>query len=406
MTLRKVFFWMHLCAGSTAGLVVLIMSVTGVLLAYERQINAWADSGFWHPAPSAIAVHLPVETLLSASKEKVNATPTALTLKSDREAPAALEIGRQRMVYLNPYTGEVLGEGAQGTRVFFQQVEQWHRFLAFSGASRATARTVTGVANLLFFFLVCSGIYLWWPRAWTRQYLRPVVWFRGGLRGKARDWNWHHVIGIWCAAPLFFIVLSGIVMSFPWANRLLFRMTGNEAPVQQGPGGGGAGREGGGRQGGGGREGREAQPGRRGGGEHRSSFDGLNALWARAEQQDPHWRSISMRLPGGGKAPVSFAIDAGDGGRPDLRSTLTLDRKTAAVVSWETFSSFNLGRQLRSWVRFGHTGEAGGMVGETVAALASLGAAFLVWTGLALALRRFAAARARKTRHAAVLVAD
>jgi uncharacterized iron-regulated membrane protein len=388
MTLRKVFFWMHLCTGSVAGLVVLIMSATGVLLAYERQINAWADRGFRHAAPSASAGRLPVETLLAGAKGKVTGTPTGLTLKSDREAPAALEFGRQRMVYLNPYTGEVLGEGAQGTRTFFQQVEQGHRFLAFSGASRATARTVTGVANLLFFFLVCSGIYLWWPRAWTRQYLRPAVWFRGGLRGKARDWNWHNTIGIWCAVPLFFIVLSGVVMSFPWANRLLFRMAGNEAPVQQGPGGGG---------------GREN---RRGGGEHRSSFEGLNALWARAEQQEPRWRSISMRLPGGGNAPVSFAIDAGDGGRPDLRSTLTLDRKTAVVKSWETFSSFNLGRQLRSWVRFGHTGEAGGVVGETVAGLASLGAAFLVWTGLALALRRLAAARARRARSAAVLVAD
>jgi uncharacterized iron-regulated membrane protein len=98
MTLRKVFFWMHLCAGSTAGLVVLIMSVTGVLLAYERQINAWADRGFWHAAPSASAAHLPVETLLAATKGKLPGTPTALTLKSDRQAPAALEFGRQRMV--------------------------------------------------------------------------------------------------------------------------------------------------------------------------------------------------------------------------------------------------------------------------------------------------------------------
>jgi uncharacterized iron-regulated membrane protein len=367
--------------------VIFIMSVTGVLLAYERQINTWADRGFWHAPPGTNAVHLPVETLLSAAKEKVHGTPAGLTLKSDREAPAALEFGRQRTVYMNPYTGDVLGEGAQSTRAFFQQVEQWHRWLALSGASRPVARTVTGVANLLFFFLVCSGIYLWWPRAWTSRYLRPAIWFRAGLRGKARDWNWHNTIGIWCAAPLFFIVLSGVVMSFPWANRLLFRATGNEPPVQQGPGGG--------------REG-EARPGRRGGREHAISTEGLNLLWTRAEQQVPEWRSISMRLPGSENAPVVFAIDAGDGGRPDLRSALTFDRKTASVVRWEPFSSFNLGRQLRSWVRFGHTGEAGGVAGETVAALASLGAAFLVWTGLALALQRLSAARGRRAKKASL----
>jgi uncharacterized iron-regulated membrane protein len=331
---------------------------------------------------------LPVETLLVQARNKSWAAATALTLKSDKDAPAALEFGRQRMVYLNPYTGEVLGEGSQSIRSFFQQVEQVHRWLAFSGAGRATARMVTGVANLLFLFLVCSGFYLWWPRAWTRQYLRPAIWFRGGLRGKARDWNWHNTIGSWCAIPLFFIVLSGVIMSFPWANRLLFQMTGNEAPAQQRPPGAG-GREDGARRE---NEGRAARSEGRG----QVSVEGLNLLWARAEQQVPGWRSISMRLPGSINAPVSFAIDAGDGGRPDLKSTLTLNRKTAEVIRWETFSSFNLGRQLRSWVRFGHTGEAGGMLGETIASMASLGGAFLVWTGLSLALRRLKAARARR----------
>ena len=373
MTLRKAFFWIHLCAGSLAGIVILIMSVTGVLLAYERQINAWADRGFRHAPATANAVRLPVETLLAGVQSGPGQTPTALTLKSDVAAPAALEFGRQRTVYVNAYTGEVLGEGAQSTRTFFQQVEQWHRWLAFSGASRATARMVTGIANLLFLFLVCSGIYLWWPRAWTRQYLRPAIWFRGGLSGKARDWNWHNTIGIWCAIPLLFIVASGVVMSFPWANNLLFRITGNSAPVRN-----------------------EAGRPRTRGGERRASLEGLNQLWTRAEQQVPQWRTISMSLTDLGGRQVSFAIDAGDGGRPDLRSTLVLDRRTGNVVRWETFNSFNLGRQLRSWVRFGHTGEAGGVVGETIAAVASLGGAFLVWTGIALALRRLSAARTRR----------
>ena len=41
--LRKVIFWCHLTAGAFAGVVILIMSVTGVLLTYERQIQRWAD---------------------------------------------------------------------------------------------------------------------------------------------------------------------------------------------------------------------------------------------------------------------------------------------------------------------------------------------------------------------------
>ena len=40
---RKTIFWTHLVCGVAAGLVVLMMSVTGVLLTYERQMLAWAD---------------------------------------------------------------------------------------------------------------------------------------------------------------------------------------------------------------------------------------------------------------------------------------------------------------------------------------------------------------------------
>ena len=40
MTLRKFLFWCHLAAGVSAGIVIFIMSVTGVLLTYERQIIA------------------------------------------------------------------------------------------------------------------------------------------------------------------------------------------------------------------------------------------------------------------------------------------------------------------------------------------------------------------------------
>ena len=43
MKLRTLFFWAHLTAGLTAGIVILTMSATGVLLTYERQLIEWAD---------------------------------------------------------------------------------------------------------------------------------------------------------------------------------------------------------------------------------------------------------------------------------------------------------------------------------------------------------------------------
>ena len=43
MNVRPLIFWPHLVGGIIAGAIVLVMSVTGVLLAYEKQMIAWAD---------------------------------------------------------------------------------------------------------------------------------------------------------------------------------------------------------------------------------------------------------------------------------------------------------------------------------------------------------------------------
>jgi uncharacterized iron-regulated membrane protein len=123
------------------------------------------------------------------------------------------------------------------------------------------------------------------------------------------------------------------------------------------------------------------------------SFDGIDILFARAEQQAEGWTMISLTVPDSNNKPVSFLIDQGMGGQPHLRSTLTLDRQTAQIVKWETFADNSTGRQLRTWLRFIHTGEAGGFAGQTIAGIASAGACVLVWTGLALSWRRFRAWR-------------
>jgi uncharacterized iron-regulated membrane protein len=121
----------------------------------------------------------------------------------------------------------------------------------------------------------------------------------------------------------------------------------------------------------------------------------LTPLLARAKQQEADWRTINLRLPTSPDAPVVFAIDRGDGGQPHLRSTLTLTR-AGQVVSYENFESLSTGRRIRNVMRFAHTGEVLGLAGQTVAGLVSAGGVVLVWTGIALALRRFVACARRR----------
>jgi uncharacterized iron-regulated membrane protein len=72
-----------------------------------------------------------------------------------------------------------------------------------------------------------------------------------------------------------------------------------------------------------------------------------------------------------------------------------VNTRTAEVAKWEPFSALSTGRQWRSYLRFAHTGEIAGLPGQTIAGLASLGGAFLVYTGISLAIRRLWAWRAR-----------
>jgi len=375
MTLRTVFFWLHLSAGVVAGAIILLMSATGVALTYERQMIAWSDREF-RSVPAPGAQRMPVEELVAEfRRQSPDQAPTAVTVKSGATDPVAVAAG-QRTVYVDAYSGRVLGPANQGMRQAMSDLRSWHRWLAVEGQGpgRTTAKAITGWANVLFLFIVASGIYMWFPRRWTSQTVKAVLLFKPGVRGKARDFNWHNVIGIWSSVPLLIVVASAVPISFPWGNNLVYRMVGEEPPAPRGGGGG--------RGGEGGRESREAG--------RAPAVEGLAGLLSQAQRQEPDWRSINLRLPGSTDAPVVFAIDRGDGGQPHLRSTLTLSR-AGDVVSYESFASLTTGRRIRNVMRFAHTGEVLGLAGQTVAGLVSAGGVVLVWTGIALALRRFGA---------------
>ena len=378
--MRPVVFWTHLLVGVTAGAVILFMSVTGVLLAFEPQITEWVERDRRLVTPPPGAPRLPVETLLAhAGEARRDQRPAIVTLRSDPAASAVVSFGREGgAVFIDPYRGTVLGV-LSPVHDFLHEVVEWHRWLG----SRDLGRPLTGAANLGFLALVVLGVCLWWPRRWTRETVRRAMLFDARLRGRARDFNWHNVIGIWCAPVLLVITLTGLVMSYPWANNLLFTLTGNEAPPPAE---------------------RPAPPARDSRVANRPAsrrdeprgLAGLDALWQRAERQVPGWVAISLRMPPRPDGPLAFVIQEPVGWHPAPRSQLVLDASTGDIVKWEPFAGQNLGRRLRAWVRPLHTGEAGGITGQAMAGVASAGATVLVWTGLSLAWRRLRNSRRRR----------
>jgi uncharacterized iron-regulated membrane protein len=369
-TFRTVLFWTHLACGIAAGAVVLIMCVTGVALTYEKQMLEWADRRAWTAPSPSDARPLSPETLLAGVQAAQPGTaPISVTVRADRLAPATVTLEGNKALLVNPYTGAIIGEPPARLRAFFRTMTTWHRYLAMEGDSRATGKAITGASNLAFLFIVISGMYLWLPRLWSWIQFKNVLWFRGGLPAKARDFNWHNVIGIWSAVPLAIVIAGAVPISYPWASNLVYRIAGEVPPVPA------------------------AAPARAPEQRAPSTFvaSGLDGAWAVAQAQIPAWRTMTTRLASSERAPMVMTVDEGYGGQPQMRTTLTLDRATATVSKAETFGSLSPGRRLRSWLRFAHTGEIYGLIGQTVAGLVTAGGSVLVYTGIALALRRFAA---------------
>ena len=373
MTLRTVVFWLHLLTGTLAGTVIFVMAVSGALLAFEPQIAAWSERELRTvPAAPTSTARIDLDAIVAQARRAVHeGRPTLVTVRAEPRSSIRVGFGRDR-AHVDPYTGAVLGTSSKIADAL-HTVEDWHRWLG----SREIGRPFTGACNLAFLGMAISGVYLWWPRSSRRGALRAAAVPSLRLRGRARDFNWHNSIGIWCAPLLIVITLTGTVMSYQWATDLLYRLTGNVPPTPAGMAGGVA-------QG----QGRPSRPSNDAPATGESRPTNLAGALARAEQQVPGWVAITLRLPQRAGAPIVAIVQERASWHPAPRSQLTLDASTAGVVSWELFAAQDLGRRLRAWVRPLHTGEAAGIIGQAVVGLASTGGAFLVYTGVALAWRR------------------
>jgi uncharacterized iron-regulated membrane protein len=362
---RNVVFWLHLISGAVAGLIIFVMSVTGAFLAFERQIIEFSEREARYVSVEGRTEKLTPQQVADRFREQMpDAKPTAMAITNEPGAAWSFNLGREGIVYIDPYSGAITGRSNASTRAVMSELRNWHRYIALSGDNRPIGKAITGASNLLFLFLAISGIYIWFPRKISWRSVKPVIWFKRGVSGKARNFNWHNTIGFWTSLLLIIFTLTATVISYQWASDLLYTLTGNAVPERANGGGGGQ------------REEPEYQ-----------FPNAIDPAWSAAAGQAPEWRSISLKLPIT-KDEAVYTIDEGIYWNIFGRSTMTVDAATGASKKWEPYGEQNSARQLRSWFRFTHTGETGGLVGQFLGMIACIGGAFLVWTGFSLALRR------------------
>ena len=177
-------FWLHLATGVVAGVVILVMCVTGVALTYEKQMLEWADRRSGSVPPSADARPLPPETLLAAVvAAEPGAAPTGITVRSDPSAPVTVTVEGGAPAARSLHRRHPR-RAVDRTARLLPDDDRLASLIAMQGTSRPTGKAITGAANLGFLFIVLSGIYLWVPRVWSRLQFTQVLWFRKRAAGQ------------------------------------------------------------------------------------------------------------------------------------------------------------------------------------------------------------------------------
>lgn len=371
MRFRKVLFWSHLVVGLAVGVIVFVLAATGVLLTYEAQVLRWAELG---SVGDPGAPGLDADALAGAALRETGGTAEALVFENHPGAPVAVRLAAGERLLLDPATGAVVEAGGRRLVRFFDAVTGVHRWLTPGGYSGA-GRAVTGVANLGFLFLALTGAYLWLPRMWKWARIKYLVLFRRRYpSGQARDYHWHHIFAFWAFIPLVLVISTGVTMSYDRVQGVAMTLAGvgaEDTSAAETP-----------------------MPAQR-----VTEAARLETLLASARDHAPDWTRITLDLPGSADAAtVTAMVDTGAGRRPTRQEVLVLDRADGRVIGVETFADRPKAVRTFQFLRFAHTGEYYGIVGQTVAGLASLASLFMVYTGCALAWRRLVAPALRRRR--------
>lgn len=159
---RAVWRW-HFYAGLLVLPFMITLAITGALYLFRDEIDAIVHAELKRVevqdnatriAPSAMAAAAVAAYPGTAVKFTDPATPD-----SSAEITVKTESGGTIAVYVNPYTGQVLGSLADRGTVMWT-IRYLHSLKYFGSFTRALIEIAGGWSILL----VGTGIFLWWPR--------------------------------------------------------------------------------------------------------------------------------------------------------------------------------------------------------------------------------------------------
>jgi uncharacterized iron-regulated membrane protein len=234
---RLLWRW-HFYAGLFVMPLLLVLAITGTLYCFQPQIEPL----LYHDrliVDARAEPRLSQQVLLAkaTSAEPRDAVPATAVINTNPRRSAEfvfrLKSGLSESVYLNPYTGEVLGRLSVEDRLM-KQIRNLHRGLMLG----KTGEILMELAGCWTLVMIGTGIALWWPKARAESHKSP----KGGrfvprlssLKGRAWWRELHAVGGAWLALGALFFVLSGLPWSSTWGKQFKALATSAQLGYPQG----------------------------------------------------------------------------------------------------------------------------------------------------------------------------
>lgn len=212
-TLRTVIFTLHRWLGLLAGLVLVVVGLTGSVLVFAEEIRSWVvRSRFGVVIPQAYPVSIDqiviaVQTFVRDRPElKIDGNSFNFPAHPDEPLQARLWVENDlTQIFINPYTGTVMGEIRPKQGLMQTLLELHYQLLGGQ-----TGQVVVGVAALILIVLSLTGLALW--PGWRK----PSVGFKVKWDAHAKRLNFdlHKVVGIVALTFLIFTGFTGFCWNF------------------------------------------------------------------------------------------------------------------------------------------------------------------------------------------------
>ncbi len=225
MTIKKIVGTIHLWLGLSSGLVVFIISITGCIYAFQSEIqNLIQPYRFVEYEEKAV---LPPSQLRAiAEKElpgkKIHAVLYAKPGNAAQVIFYDFDPEYFYLVYLNPYSGEVLKVKDENAD-FFRIVLMGHFYLWLPPEP---GQLIATSATLIFLIMLISGLILWWPK--NKKATKQRFKIKWSARWRRKNYDLHNVLGFYITWIAIILAATGMVFGFQWFAKGVYAVAGGE----------------------------------------------------------------------------------------------------------------------------------------------------------------------------------